>query len=426
MAGSRDRYFDTLRTVAIVRVVAYHAFHFAALALVFPSMGVMFALGGSLMASSLDRAGAKAIKSRLRRLLPALWVMGLILVPMMLAGHWAHRPAWPRLLLWVLPLATPPAGHDVGDIGAEGAGVLWYLATYLWLVTLSPLLLRVYRRRPLITLAATPIALLVLPTQPFAHGNAITHTLGNVLIFLPCWVLGFAHRDGDLQRVPSKVVALLAVAGCAVSLGWVIQHHGLASIDLVPHPLAHSLYSMGFVLALLRWTPRMSWLARFKPLDTFVTAVNSRAVTIYLWHNVMITLAIIIGDRPHLWQLHGAFIYLGFSAIAMALIGITVLALGWVEDVAAKRKPRILPWPASRSAGLSRPTDDKAIAGDPAFREQVLDIAAEGATAPVPATATTITSSGNRNPANAHRGRDQTQDESFRAAFDFRAANAQL
>jgi hypothetical protein len=198
--------------------------------------------------------------------------------------------------------------------------------------------------------------LLLLPTQPFAQGNAITHTLGNVLVFLPCWVLGFAHRDGDLQRVPSKVIALLAVAGCAVSLGWVIRHHGHASIDLVPHPLAHSLYSMGFVLALLRWTPRMSWLARFKPLDTFVTAVNSRAVTIYLWHNVMITLAIIIGDRLHLWDLHtGLFIYLGFSAIALTLIAATVLALGWVEDVAAKRRPRIQPWPAARPAAVAEP-----------------------------------------------------------------------
>ena len=108
MAGSRDRYFDALRAFAIVRVVTYHAFHFAALALVFPSMGVMFALGGSLMANSLDRAGPKAIKSRLRRLLPALWVMGLLLVPLMLAGHWAHRPAWPSPTTPLKPLKSTP------------------------------------------------------------------------------------------------------------------------------------------------------------------------------------------------------------------------------------------------------------------------------------------------------------------------------
>src|SRR3954447_6903846 len=194
----RDHYFDTLRAVAIVRVVSYHAFHVAPLALAFPSMGVMFALGGSLMAASLNRSGVHAVKSRLRRLLPALWVMGLVLVPLMLAGGWVHKPAWPQLLLWVLPLATPPAGHDIGNVGAEGAGVLWYLATYLWLVLWSPLLLRFYRRWPLVALAAAPVALAVLPSYPFTAGNAITHTIGNVLVFLPCWLLGFAHRDGAL------------------------------------------------------------------------------------------------------------------------------------------------------------------------------------------------------------------------------------
>ena len=40
-AAGRDRYFDTLRTLAIIRVVVFHAFPVAALELVFPSMGVM-------------------------------------------------------------------------------------------------------------------------------------------------------------------------------------------------------------------------------------------------------------------------------------------------------------------------------------------------------------------------------------------------
>jgi hypothetical protein len=314
-------------------------------------MGVMFALGGSLMAASLDRAGVRAIRSRLRRLLPALWVMGLLLVPLMLAGGWFHRPAWPRLLLWVLPLATPPSGHDVGNLGAEGAGVLWYLATYLWLVMLSPLLLAAYRRAPLVALAAAPLALAALHSVPLATGNAITHTIGNVLVFLPCWLLGFAHRDGDLRRIRPAYVLLVALASCTLSLGWVLEHHGHGGIDLVPYPLAHSLYSLGFVLVLMRWSPRMAWLSRHRLADTLVTAINGRAVTIYLWHNVMITLAIIVGDRLHLWDLHaGLLVYAAFSAIAIGLIGVTVLALGWVEDVAAGRPPRISPFPPARPA----------------------------------------------------------------------------
>lgn len=71
--AGRDRYFDALRALAIVRVVAFHAFPFAVLEFVFPSMGVMFALGGSLMVKSIDRSARDAVRNRLRRLLPALW-----------------------------------------------------------------------------------------------------------------------------------------------------------------------------------------------------------------------------------------------------------------------------------------------------------------------------------------------------------------
>src|SRR5918997_1737597 len=101
MAGvrtaSRDRYFDTLRALAMIRVVVFHAFPVGALELIFPSMGVMFALGGSLMVKSIDKSASGAVRNRIRRLLPALWVMGLILVPIMLRTGWPDRPTWPLL-----------------------------------------------------------------------------------------------------------------------------------------------------------------------------------------------------------------------------------------------------------------------------------------------------------------------------------------
>ncbi|PRY32406.1 acyltransferase family protein [Pseudosporangium ferrugineum] len=346
-APARDRYFDTLRALAIMRVVAYHAFHYAVLALLFPSMGVMFALAGSLMAKSLDRsAGAQVIRGRVRRLLPALWVMGAVLVPLMLIAGWGHRPAWPDFLLWVVPLATPPASHGIGDVGAEGAGVLWYLATYLWLVLLSPVLLKLYRRQRLLTIALPLVVLAALHSVRIADGNNAVQTAGYVLTFLPCWLLGFAHRDGDLRRIRPVVVAGVAVGCAALGLGWVVEHPGPGGLDLVPFPLAHALYSMGFVLALLRLDPGLAWLNRMPLLQKLVAALNNRAVTIYLWHNVIITVAIIVGDRLNLWDVkQGALIYLGFTCIALSMLAVAVFALGWVEDLAARRPPRLRPWP---------------------------------------------------------------------------------
>ena len=78
----RNRYIDLLRAVAIARVVVYHTSGWTLLSFL-PAMSLMFALGGSLMASSLDRSGARAMGRRLRRLLPSLWLVSAVFVPAM-------------------------------------------------------------------------------------------------------------------------------------------------------------------------------------------------------------------------------------------------------------------------------------------------------------------------------------------------------
>src|SRR3954470_7927361 len=87
-APGRDRYLDLLRSVALVRVVVYHLFGWAWLSVLFPSMGVMFALAGSLMARSLNRPALGVIRGRLRRLLPPLWAFGAVVLVMMFASGW--------------------------------------------------------------------------------------------------------------------------------------------------------------------------------------------------------------------------------------------------------------------------------------------------------------------------------------------------
>ena len=352
MAASRDRYFDTLRTVAIVRVVLFHAFPIAALELIFPSMGVMFALGGSLMVKSIDQSAPRAVRNRIRRLLPALWVMGLILVPLMIERGWPDRPSWPHLLLWALPIASPPSS----EFGYPAAGVLWYLVTYLWLVLLSPLLLKLYRRWRMATILLPLAGLALLSAYPSAFGITVGTVVGDVLTFGACWILGFAHRDGDLARIRPTVVLGLAVACVAGALTWDWAHP--LDDGLVGVPLAYAIYSVGFVLALMRWSPRMNWLARVRPLDGFVTLVNNRAVTIYLWHNVAITIAVALFDPLKLWRIPQQWLaILTDFSLAMAMLAVVVLALGWVEDVAARRGARISPFPARRVARI--PTDDR-------------------------------------------------------------------
>src|SRR3954471_6657942 len=118
--ASRNRYIDALRAAAIVRVVIYHAFGWAWLTVLLPAMGVMFALAGSLMAASLEKHGSRrAVTSRVRRLVAALWALAAVAIPVMLWHGWSKadpdHPFHPwQLVFWIFPISDPP-GSSWGE-----------------------------------------------------------------------------------------------------------------------------------------------------------------------------------------------------------------------------------------------------------------------------------------------------------------------
>ncbi|MFI5496879.1 acyltransferase [Actinoplanes sp. NPDC051859] len=348
---ARDRYFDALRAAAIVRVVLLHTFWSYILQATFPSMGLMFAIGGSLTAASADRSPRRAILTRLRRLLPALWVFGLVIVPLMFLLGWSNdlqwptqAPAWPNMLFWAFPAGLPP----YSDLGQRlGLEVLWYLNTYLWLVLLTPLLLRLYRKWPLPTVLLPLVGLLLIVgwRDSISHYPTYWH-LQNLLSYGTCWMLGIAHRAGDLGKLRPAVVIGVGTAAIGGALTWAIMHPVDGVFLLAAHPVAFSIFQIGFVLLLFRWSPPMGWLARCRPLDGFVSMINNRAVSIYLWHMPAIAVGVYVVDpsivtlkRPD--DLLSCLIVL---AIALPLLALAVLAFGWVEDLSARRPPRISPF----------------------------------------------------------------------------------
>ncbi|MCX4823466.1 acyltransferase [Streptomyces sp. NBC_01142] len=361
----RDRYLDLLRSLALVRVVVYHIFGWAWLTIIFPSMGVMFALAGSLMARSLSRPALGVIRGRIRRLLPPLWAFAAFLVPMMFLAGWSADKEqglwwWADLLNYLVPVGAPPFPWSLGDQAglveqtwAAQAGMpLWYLRTYLWFVIASPLLLWAFRKVPWVTLLA-PLALVAVVGTDLVK---IPGELGNAVVdfatFGACWVLGFAHQEGLLQRIPRHLVVSCSALAMAFGLWWASGHLGPDGWDLNDIPLAQATWSFGFVVILLLYSP--SWqelpgrLARF---DKYVTLSNNRAVTIYLWHNTLIMATIPLIDL--LW--HIPFVETQFGGVLEAtytlwmfvliwpLIGLMIIAVGWIEDLAAKRSPRL--WP---------------------------------------------------------------------------------
>ncbi|EFE69174.1 integral membrane protein [Streptomyces viridosporus ATCC 14672] len=371
----RDRYLDLLRSVALVRVVVYHLFGWAWLTVLFPSMGVMFALAGSLMARSLKRPATSVIRSRVRRLLPPLWAFAAVVLTLLFASGWdpAKDPGqgvWGlvKLVNYLIPIGAPPYPWDAGALGpfesswaTQAAGPLWYLRAYLWFVLASPLLLRLFRRAPWPTLLAplglTAIVGTGLVTIPGETGNAVT----DFAVYGSCWVLGFAHQEGMLKQVPRYLSVSCASLVMAFGLWWASNHPAADGWNLNDIPLAQATWSFGFVVILLQYSPSWRELpGRLAKWDRLVTLSNNRAVTIYLWHNLLIMLTVPLVDLlyriPFMQSERGvealsSTYTLWMFAFVWPLIGLAVLAVGWVEDLAAKRKPRLWPNGAKRSAG---------------------------------------------------------------------------
>ncbi|GHB32060.1 hypothetical protein GCM10010306_026550 [Streptomyces umbrinus] len=358
--GGRDLYLDLLRALALIRVVAYHTFNWAWLTLAFPAMGVMFALAGSLMARSLDRhdrTGTAVVRARMRRLLPPLWLFAVFVVGAMFVNGWAPgedggRAGWAELLWWIVPLNDPPAADS--DWARQLVAPLWYIRAYLLFVLVSPLLLRAFRRMPWASvtgfLALAALAQTGLVPLPARLQGPVT----DLVTFGACWLLGFAHRDGLVGRLPAARVWVLTLLTMAVG-GWFgLTHPTEEGYDLNEIPFAQALWSFGFVLLLLRFRPRGDrWVTRLRPVHAGVVLLNSRAVTVYLWHEVALLLGVLLIDR--MWQVPALERSLPLDAdwflflVGWPLIGAAVLLIGWAEDVAAKRPARLWPRPGARA-----------------------------------------------------------------------------
>ncbi|MDG4814888.1 acyltransferase [Micromonospora sp. WMMD956] len=345
----RNRYLDLLRALAIVRVVVYHVTGWATLTLVFPAMSVMFALAGSLMAASLDRSGPSAVRRRLRRLLPSLWVLAAIFVPAMLL---TGLPLTPKVLLWAFPVADPPANYW----GALALSVIWYLRDYLWFVFASPVALWLFRRAPWPTLLA-PYALLA--AIEFGLLPAAPTVLREFGLYFGAWLLGFAHHDGLLRRTANRVLVPAALALGVAGAAWIVTHPGPRGYDLNDIPLGNALWSAAFILVAIGRAPASAaWVDRSAVAGRAVTVLNRRALTVYLWHMPFVVALTPLVDVVG-WS-HQDPVGLAIRVVLVfALVGAVTVLVGWVEDVAARRPPELFPGGTrpvpARGAAAGRP-----------------------------------------------------------------------
>ena len=350
----RSHYPDFLLSFALIGVMAHQVLGWAWLPILFPSMGVMFALAGSLVAGSLDRSPGnpwRVLRKRTTRLLPPVWLFGLIVVPVMLVAGWTHSEtagaplSWQTLLFWVLPISDPPGS----EFGADWVTPLWYIRAYLWFLLLSPATLWLFRHWPK-RMLALPVSVVVLSAVGLLplegrSGDVIL----TIAMFGGCWMLGFAHHDKKIRSLPIVGVLIGGALLMALGLTWAFTHLDPDSAyDIDNIPMANTLYSLGAVLILLRLYPDFSWMEKRVVLDKVLTVINSRAMTIYLYGNVAIFLSNPILDW---WSLTAALdrpdlvgslmMFLASWLVVIAL----VFLFGWCEDLAAGQDVRVNPWP---------------------------------------------------------------------------------
>ncbi|MFD0593067.1 hypothetical protein ACFQZ4_11385 [Catellatospora coxensis] len=186
-----------------------------------------------------------------------------------------------------------------------------------------------FERAPVATLLTPLVAAVLLSTVVRLPSNAVTDVIWSTAAYGTAWVLGYARESGLLDRLAWPVcLAAAGALGAAALLRAAADREGLHD-QLVP-----VLWGTAVVLVALRARPRLDRLAG--PLRRAVALLNARAVTVYVWQLPMVAFGLWL-----LGPLAGPPVLT--VAVAAVLTAGAVLCFGWVEDLAAKRPPALLP-----------------------------------------------------------------------------------
>ncbi len=333
--AARSLYLDALRAVALTRVVLYHVTDSWQLT-AFTSLPLMFFVAGTLFAASVDRRPAPSVvKDRFRRILVPYWGYAVAMV-----GLWGALGLLGELTpaQWV-GLALPVLSVD-GVAGPDPSGAvhvtwfaLWYIQMHLVLALLGGPLRRAQQRwRRGYWVALAVVFVLAAPVAP---------GLGIAVFYTAAWSLGYLHYDGAVEAwLRPRWRWLCAVLGPVGAVAFFAFHQRSIAVAAVGLVLL-GVFWLGLALGL---QPRIEpWLQGRRP-RAVTTWFSRRSLTIYLWHGAALFAAVELAP-PGGWG--------GILVVTVALVLVSVVAFGWLEDVAARRPPTlwVRPVPAQVVAG---------------------------------------------------------------------------
>lgn len=300
--GTRDRFADLLRTVALGAVILGH-WTMGAVSVgasgelsvgnvlnverwlwpatwVLVLIGLFFFVGGFSNATSRARALARGssegawVRRRVSGLLRPVVPFVLACVGVALLALWLGAPRTLTLTIAVVVLMP-----------------LWFVAVYAVLVALTPVMLRLDERHGVRVWFALGLGAVVVDLVRIAVDNPYVGYLNYVLVWGLAQQLGFAYRDGRLTRLPRRALACWALTAfvamvlVTASPMWAESMVGLAGERSNMNPpsvpsLLHVLVQVPVAL-LLRPLVAPHLDGRAAPVLDRAAAVSMRA---FLWH----------------------------------------------------------------------------------------------------------------------------------------------
>jgi hypothetical protein len=341
-----------------VWLVISHSYDVVWLPLLFPALPVLFAVGGATVARVLEHSRVNPWSGLARlawRVLPPVWALAAVIVPVMLTFGWTANPAsgsgsplaWDTMWLWLLPVAEPPGsgwGHGLGQ-------PVGYIAAYLWLLLLSPSLLWLFRRWPLRTVSVPLLVLVGATAGVWSMEDRAGRVVLDLATLAGFWMLGFAYQANTIRSHSWRRVLPLSLVLMGSGVFWLLRDPGPGiGTDREQVPLVMALWGMGAVLLLLRLRPAAGLVPRMAWLDEVLGVVTARAVTIYLWTLPAVHLARFLVDRlPASLQLDDNPLVAAaqLHAVTLVLVATAVLVLGPLEDLGARHRGRRASLPRS-------------------------------------------------------------------------------
>jgi hypothetical protein len=285
-------------------------------------MPVFFFVGGYanyVALQSARRTGESTgdfVRDRVRRLLVPFAAFSVVWAVVEVVLHLTDTgaPTGPRFSGFVLLRGVRPPGQTIPF------GPLWFLAVYLVVVVLSPITVALHRRYRWWVPSLMVLGAITTDAVGFIGGHPLVRYLNVAFVFLFPHQLGHFYGDGTIQRWRRRVSLLMMSVGLGLLVlltnPWIFELFGDRRWDWFPgighyprsllgtdvekisnaYPptlcfLVAGIWMIGLVLALRPVLSR--WLQRPRPWMATI-AVNTRVMTLFLWHMTAFLLAVVV------------------------------------------------------------------------------------------------------------------------------------